>query len=118
MYTNKANQMGSDGEYGSCYSDIMFTTSGASDAYTRIYCDWTGDHPLLSTTLYKELPANGMWDGTSSSPKSVLTCQSKPNINRVPTRSLHYARVEQQPVYFGLYSNSNVKSCRRGKSVF
>jgi len=105
--TNKVNETASDGEYGSCYSDIMFTTSGASDAYTRIYCDWTGSHPLLSTTLYKELPANGTRDDTNLGFCSLLTYHSEPNISRIPIRSLRYTGIEQQPVAFGIYSISD-----------
>ncbi|KAG9187517.1 hypothetical protein G6011_05388 [Alternaria panax] len=72
-----------DGEYGSCYSDIMFTTSGASDAYTRIYCDWTGSHPLLSTTLYQELPANANPTPVASQSEASTT----PASNRDPSTS-------------------------------
>lgn len=104
---NQVNETTSDGEYGSCYSDIMFTTSGASDAYTRIYCDWTGSHPLLSTTLYKELPANGTQDDTNPGLCSLLTYHSEPNISRIPIRSLRYTGIEQQPVAFGIYSISD-----------
>ncbi|KAL1801322.1 hypothetical protein ACET3X_001664 [Alternaria dauci] len=68
-----------DGEYGSCYSDIMFTTSGASDAYTRIYCDWTGSHPLLSTTLYKELPNNAGPTSVVSQSEASTTPASNSN---------------------------------------
>ncbi|CAN9087337.1 unnamed protein product [Alternaria alternata] len=74
-----------DGEYGSCYSDIMFTTSGASDAYTRIYCDWTGSHPLLSTTLYKELPANA--NPTSVVSQSEASATPASNSNPSPSAS-------------------------------
>lgn len=96
----------------------MLTTSGASDAYTRIYCDWTGSHPLLSTTLYKELPTNGMQDGASFNPHPMLTYHSGPNISRIPIGSLHSTCIKQQSVSFGLYRISNIESYQRGKSVF
>ncbi|KAI4925471.1 hypothetical protein J4E85_007350 [Alternaria conjuncta] len=66
----------------------MFTTFGASDAYTRIYCDWTGSHPLMSTTLYQALPANV--DSTSvasqQAASSIPASNSNPSIS-APTPS-------------------------------
>ena len=50
----------SDGLYGSCYSDIKLKSLGASSAFTRIYCDWTGSHQALTTSVYEILPASGM----------------------------------------------------------
>ncbi|CAN9155158.1 unnamed protein product [Alternaria alternata] len=63
----------------------MFTTSGASDAYTRIYCDWTGSHPLLSTTLYKELPADA--NPTSVVSQSEASATPASNSNPSPSAS-------------------------------
>ncbi|KAI4954797.1 hypothetical protein J4E86_006107 [Alternaria arbusti] len=71
--------------YGLCYSDIMFTTFGASDGYTRIYCDWTGSHPLMSTTLYQALPANV--DSTSVASQQAASSIPASNSNPSPTSS-------------------------------
>ncbi|KAI4674380.1 uncharacterized protein J4E84_010618 [Alternaria hordeiaustralica] len=89
-----------DGDYGLCYSDIMFTTFGASDAYTRIYCDWTGSHPLMSTTLYQALPANV--DSTSvasqQAASSTPASNSNPSISApTPSSTSNPAGEQNQP---------------------
>ncbi|KNG50962.1 hypothetical protein DDE82_003931 [Stemphylium lycopersici] len=54
------------GDFGLCYTDLKFSSSGAPSAYTRIYCDWTGRHGDFTTSLYEVLPADATPTPTTS----------------------------------------------------
>ncbi|EFQ85928.1 hypothetical protein CFE70_009535 [Pyrenophora teres f. teres 0-1] len=69
-----------DGFYGLCYSDIKLKSLGAQSSFTRIYCDWTGRHDALATSVYEILPASAISTPTTS---AVLAPSASPS-NRTP----------------------------------